>query len=135
MKPPKSLNQEQRLTGRVAAFNRFVFKSIDKCPSFFRVLRKIHDFPIECEKTFVQLKEYLSNPPLLSQTKQGETLYLYLLVTSEVVSSALVREEEKLQRPVYYTSRALRGAETRYPWMELLAFALVVATRQLRSGY
>ena len=48
------------------------------------------------------------------------------------VSAALVREEEKIQRPVYYASRALRGAEERYPPMENLAFALVTVARKLK---
>ena len=51
------------------------------------------------------------------------------------VSSALIREEGKIQKPVYYTSRALRGAEGRYPLMEKLAFALITASRKLRSDF
>ena len=31
------------------------------------------------------------------------------------VSMTLVREEDGLQRPVYFTSRVFRGAEERYP--------------------
>ena len=34
--------------------------------------------------------------------------------------------------PVYYTSRALRGAEERYSPMEKLTFALVTAARKLQ---
>ena len=52
----------------------------------------------------------------------GEELFLYLAVTPHAVSSALIREEAKMQKPVYYTSRALRGAEGRYPLIEKLAF-------------
>ena len=36
-------------------------------------------------------------------------------VTPHAVSSTLVREEGRVQKPVYYTSRALRRAETRHP--------------------
>ena len=32
-----------------------------------------------------------------------------------MVSAALVREEDRVQKSVYYISRALRGAEERYP--------------------
>ena len=53
------------------------------------------------------------------------------LVTSQAVSSALIREEGRIQKPVYYTSKALRGAEGRYPSMEKLAFALITASRKL----
>ena len=52
-----------------------------------------------------------------------------------MVSSALIREEGKAQKPVYYTSRALRGAEGRYPLMEKLAFALIMVSRKLRHYF
>ena len=47
----------------------------------------------------------------------------------------MIREEEKVQKPVYYTSRALRGAEERYPPMEKLAFVLVTAARKLKPYF
>ena len=54
---------------------------------------------------------YLIAAPLLSPSIMGEELFLYLAVTPHAVSSALIREEGKVQKPVYYTSKALRGAE------------------------
>ena len=36
---------------------------------------------------------------------------------------------------MYYTSRALRGAEGRYPLIEKLAFALITASRKLRHYF
>ena len=40
-----------------------------------------------------------------------------------------------MQKPVYYTSRALRGVEVRYLLMEKLAFALITASRKLRHYF
>ena len=51
------------------------------------------------------------------------------------VSMALVREEDKVQKLMYYTSWALRGVEERYPLMEKLAFALVTAARKLKPYF
>ena len=65
----------------------------------------------------------------------GEELYLYLAVTPHAVSSALIREEGRMQKPVYYTNRALRGAEGRYPQIEKLAFALITTSRKLRHYF
>jgi hypothetical protein len=65
----------------------------------------------------------------------GEELYLYLVVSASAVSSALIREEERIQKPVYYTSRALRRAEERYSNMEKLAFALLISSRKLRPYF
>jgi hypothetical protein len=82
-----------------------------------------------------ELKAYLTSPPLLSPSQTGEVLYLYLAVSASTVSSALIREEERVQKPVYYTSRALRGAEERNTNMEKLAFALLIASRKLRPYF
>ena len=89
----------------------------------------------ECQKAFQDLKVYLTTAPLLSPSILGEELYLYLAVSPHVVSSGLVREEAKVQKPVYYTSRALRGAEGRYPLMEKLAFALITTSKKLRHYF
>ena len=54
-----------------------------------------------------------------------------MVVNPHVVSSTLVREKGRVQKPVYYTSRALRGVEARYPQIEKLAFALITSFRKL----
>uniref|UniRef100_A0A2N9F210 RNase H type-1 domain-containing protein n=1 Tax=Fagus sylvatica TaxID=28930 RepID=A0A2N9F210_FAGSY len=113
----------------------FVSRSTDKCLPFFKILRKAFQWTEECQHAFEELKVYLSSPPLLSPSKTGEELYLYLAVSSSAVSSALIREEERVQKPVYYTSRALKGAEERYSNMEKLAFALLIASRKLRPYF
>ena len=115
MKPPKNIKEVQSLTGRIVALNRFVSKATDKCLPFFEILRKAFEWTDQCQKTFQDLKVYLTTTPLLSPSIPGEELYLYLAVSPHVVSLALIREEGKVQKPVYYTSRALRGAEGRYP--------------------
>ena len=58
----------------------------------------------ECEAAFQELKCYLSNPSLLSPSKEGEELFLYLVVSTTAVSATLIREENKIQRLVYYIS-------------------------------
>ena len=81
------------------------------------------------------MKTYLVTAPLLSPSVMGEELFLYLAVTPHAVSSALIREEGKVQKLVYYTSKPLRGAERRYPLIEKLAFALITASRKLRHYF
>ena len=59
-------------------------------------------------------------------------LYLYLYVSEEAISAALVREQEKLQWSVYYVSKRLLDAKTGYPEQEKLALTLMVPSRKLR---
>ena len=109
----------------------------DKCLPFFDALRDSKRFlwDDKCEQAFRSLKEYLSKSPLLSKPIEDEPLYLYLAVTEYAISGALVREEEKVQWPVYYISKRLIDAETRYPEMEKLALALVTALRKWRPYF
>ena len=135
MKPPRSIKEVQSLNERVTAFNGFVSKATNKCLPFFKVLRKAFEWMDECQKTFQDLKIYLTTAPLLSFSMLGKELYLYLAVTPYVVSSALIREEERVQKPVYYTSKVLKGAEGWYSLMKKLAFALITASRKLRHYF
>ena len=56
-------------------------------------------------------------------------------MSASVVSAGLIKEEGKKQLPVYYVSQAFQGAESRYPRIEKIAFALIVASRKLRQYF
>jgi hypothetical protein len=43
----------------------------------------------------------------------------------------LIREDEGVQKLVYFVNKALHGVEERYPQIEKLAFALLMALRKL----
>lgn len=72
---------------------------------------------------------------MLSTPWERDVRLLYLDVSNHATSSILVREVEGVQYPVYYTSKALLNAETRYPTLEKWALALVVATQKLRPYF
>ena len=80
LEPPKTIKEVQSLNGKIVALNRFVSKAMDKCLPFFHILRKSFEWTDECQKAFEELKKYISSPPLLSLSKPGEELYLYLAI-------------------------------------------------------
>ena len=131
MPPPSSIKEVQRLTGRIAALSRFVSRASDKCQPFFQVLKKSFQWDTNCEEAFSALKTYLSSPPILVSPSKGELLTLYLEVSDFSTSAVLVREKDRVQHPVSYCNRALRGEKERYPRMEKLILALVTAARKL----
>ena len=131
MLPPSNIKDIQRLTGRIAALSRFVSKASDKCQPFFQVLKKAFQWDARSQEAFMALKTYLSSPPVLVSLSERELLILYLVVSDFSTSATLVRERDRVQQPVYYCSRALRGAEDRYPKMEKLILALVTTSRKL----
>ena len=131
MPSPSGIKEVQRLTGRIAALSRFVSRASDKCQPFFQVLKKAFQWDTKCEEAFSALKTYLSSPPILVSPIEGELLTLYLVVSDFSTSAVLVRDKDRVQHLVYYCSRALRGAEERYPKMEKLILALVTVARKL----
>ena len=77
----------------------------------------------KCQRAFEELKAYLATPPLLHPSKPDEELSLYLVVSPTVVSSALIQKKDRMQLPVCYTSRVLKGEKERYLPKEKLAFS------------
>ncbi|GKV15413.1 hypothetical protein SLEP1_g26207 [Rubroshorea leprosula] len=81
------------------------------------------------------VKDIQSSSPLLTKAIDGELLYLYLGISNEAISSVLVREEARQQKPIYYISSMLHGAELRYPIVEKAALAVVTSARKLRPYF
>ncbi|XP_024026659.1 uncharacterized protein K02A2.6-like [Morus notabilis] len=137
MRSPTKPKEVQRLTGCVATLNRFISKATDKCVPFFDALRgnKHFEWTPQCEEAFQKLKEHLDKPPILSKPNNDEELSLYISVSQHAVSSVLIKEEGKVQLPIYYVSKRLLVAESRYSEMERLAIALMIASRKLRHYF
>ena len=110
-------------------------KASEKCQPFFQVLKKAFQWDAHCKKAFTTLKTYLSSSPILVSPSEGELLTLYLTVSDFSTSAALVREQDRVQQPVYYCSRALRRAEERYPNMEKLILELVTTSKKIRPYF
>ncbi|KAM1405350.1 hypothetical protein ACFX2F_000190 [Malus domestica] len=134
MKEPVTTKDIQSLTGRVTALTRFISKATDRCAPFFKALKgskKYITWTDECAETFKNLKDYMSKGPMLSKHEVGDTLIIYLSVLASVVSSVLIQKDGNVERPVYYASKALQDADTRYSNIEKLALALVMSARKL----
>ena len=67
----------------------------------------------------------MSQPPILSKPVENETLFIYLAITEYAASVVLVREEESVQKVVYYVSKRLIGTELRYLPIEKLPDCLI----------
>ncbi|XP_060972515.1 uncharacterized protein LOC133038397 [Cannabis sativa] len=137
MRSPTKPKEVQSLTGKVAALNRFISRSSDKCKEFFQILKgnKKFQWTEKCEEAFQALKTHLGQPPILSKPMSDEVLSIYLAVLEYAISSVLILEDQGQQYLVYYVSKRLLDAETRYPQMEKLAFALVLSSRKLRPNF
>ena len=82
----------QKLTGMTAALNRFISRSADRYRPFFLLMNKWKGFEWakECASAFQQLKEYLSQPPIMSSLEVDEVLFAYIAVALHAVSLVLI---------------------------------------------
>ena len=109
MQPPWNPKEVQKLTGMIAALNRFISRLADRCRPFFLLLNKWKRFEWteECALAFQQLKEYLSRPLIMSSPEADEVLFAYIAVAPHAMSLVLIREDNGTQRLVYYVSKSL----------------------------
>ncbi|CAA0811070.1 Unknown protein, partial [Striga hermonthica] len=133
MKSPTNVKEVQSLAGRIAGLSRFISKVAEKSGPLFKTLKKSAKFQWteEAQKAFEELRGVLANLPLLAKPVQGEELVLYISIGERAVSSVMLREEGTAQLPIYYLSRVMQGAETRYSEIEKCALAVVVTARKL----
>jgi hypothetical protein len=92
-----SVKDVQKLTGRVAALNRFIPRAAERSLPFFQVLRSSKNFQwSETQKhAFQEFKDYLSNMTKLCPPERKSPLLLYLSASNSVVSAMLVQEKEE----------------------------------------
>ena len=90
----------------------------------------------ECDRALVEIKQYLTEPPILMSPGHEDTLYLYLAASEIAFSATLFKEcEDAKLRPIFFISKSLTDAETRYTHLEQASLALRTAAQKLRPYF
>ena len=99
LQPPRNPKEIQKLIAMMAALNRFISRSADRCRPFFLLLHKWKEFEWseECVVAFQQLKQYLSRPPIMSSPVVDEVLFAYIAVAFYAISFVLIRADSGIQ--------------------------------------
>jgi hypothetical protein len=143
MKAPTCIKDVQKLTGCMAAVNRFISKLGERGLPFFKLLKHQEKFvwAPEADQALAQLKDFLSKPPVLTVPRKKEQLLLYLAATTHVVSTAIVVERQEdghaypVQRPVYFVSEVLSEFKARYQPVQKLMYAALITSPMLRHCF
>src|ERR1044071_1144362 len=140
MPSPSSVKEVQTLMGRLIALNRFLSNYASKSFPFVDTLKNClkksnFNWTAKAEAAFQEMKKCLSNLPTLTAPLPKDPLTLYLSVTDKAIGAVLMVDRKGVQTPIYYVSRMLLDAETRYSTMEKLVLALIHASRRLRRYF
>ena len=83
----------------------------------------------------------LTTTPILVPPRPTEQLLLYVTTMTHVVSAAVVVERPEeghavpVQRPVYFNSEVLSETKVRYPQIQKLIYAVILARRKLQQYF
>ena len=86
----------------------------------------------EQQRAIDEIKEYLLKPPVLVPPRQDRHFYVYLFVGETSIASILIQKHDDQERVVFYLSRRMLDAETRYPEIEKLCLCLFFTCTKLR---
>ncbi|GJT11804.1 reverse transcriptase domain-containing protein [Tanacetum coccineum] len=97
MPSPSNLKQMQRLSGKLAALNRFLSKAAEKALPCLDTLKKCtskKDFHwiVEAEEAFQEMKRLITELPTLTDPKKEKELMVYLSAANKAVSAILLVE-------------------------------------------
>nr|GEY52750.1 reverse transcriptase domain-containing protein [Tanacetum cinerariifolium] len=135
---PRTIKEVQSLNEKLASLNRFLSRSAEKSLPLFQTLKKCikkSDFhwTTEAEQAFQQLKQHLSELPLLVAPRPHEELIMYLSATHGAISAVLMTERGATQTPIYFISRALQILKLNYSPMEKLVMSRPDAAGRLQK--
>jgi hypothetical protein len=143
MGPIRDLKGVQKVLGCLATLSRFISRLSEKGLPLYRLLKKHERFSwiVEAQEALDKLKATLAHAPILTPPQDGEPLYLYVATTTQVVSAIIVVERTEeghalpVQRAVYYISEVLSETKARYPQVQKLLYAVVLARCKLRHYF
>jgi ribonuclease HI len=135
MVPPTTKRELQQLIGKINFVRRFISNLSTRIEPFMELVKiKVNDefrWGAEQQQAFEGIKEYLLKPPVLVPPQQDRPFYVYLSVGGTSIASVVIQVHDGNERVVFYLSKRMLDAETRYPDIEKLCLCLFFTCSKL----
>ena len=134
MKAPASHKELKSFLGRLSYIRRFILGLAVVTAIFTPLMKKGVPFvwSTACQRAFEKIQAIMTKMPTVCAPVAGRPLRLYLASNGKAIGVLVAQEDEgETEKSVYYISRALRDAKTRYLGAEQACLALVYASQRL----
>ena len=122
MPVPKTEKEVRGFLGRLNYISRFISHLTATCEPIFRLLKKsqTNRWNDNCQAAFDKIKEYLTEPPILSPPVEGRPLIMYLTVLENSMGCVLGQHDAagRKEHAIYYLSKKFTDCEVRYSLLE-----------------
>lgn len=137
---PRNITELRRFLGIASWYRRFIPDFANTTASLTKLLRKRQPWYWDeaADAAFNQLKEALSNTPVLACPDFKKTFYLQTDSSDYGLGAALFQKDGDREQVIAYASRSLNPAERNYSTTEKECLAVVWAIQKLRhyiEGY
>jgi hypothetical protein len=138
MKPPTTHKELKSFLGKLSYIRRFIPGLAAVTATFAPLLKKGVPFcwTLECQQAFERVQDIMAKLPTVCAPIFGKPLRLYLASNNQAIGALIAQEDnDGVEQPIYYVSRALKDAETRYSGAERSCLALIYASQRLRHYF
>ncbi|KAK1683690.1 hypothetical protein QYE76_044538 [Lolium multiflorum] len=138
MKPPTTKKELQCLIGKINFVRRFISNLSGRIEPFMGLvkIKLMTSFTRgRTTRAFDEIKEYLTKPPVLVPPQQDRPFYIYLSVADTSIASVVVQVYDGLEKVVFYLSRRMLDAETRFGMPQTITIdgGLVFVSKEFRK--
>uniref|UniRef100_A0A2N9IB95 RNA-directed DNA polymerase n=1 Tax=Fagus sylvatica TaxID=28930 RepID=A0A2N9IB95_FAGSY len=138
MKPPTTHKELKSFLGKLSYIRRFIPGLAAVTSAFSPLLKKGASFhwSTECQEAFEKVQNIMTKLPTVCAPISGKPLRLYLASNSQAIGALIAQENDNgVEQPIYYVSRTLKDAESRYSGAERSCLALIYASQRLRHYF
>ncbi len=90
----------------------------------------------ECQQDFEKVQDTMTKLPTVCAPIFGKPFRLYLASNSQAIGALIAQEDnDGVEQPVYYVSRALKDAKSLYSGAKRSCLALIYASQRLRHYF
>ena len=138
MKPPTTHKELKSFLGKLSYIRRFIPGPATVTSTFAPLLKKGVPFcwSFECQQASEKVQDIMAKLPIVCVPIFWKPLRLYLASNNQAIGALVAQEDSHGgEQPIYYISRALKDAETRYSGAKRSCLALIHASQHLRHYF